>query len=254
MPGTDENPLFTYTLRLADSALVLGHRLCEWSGQAPTIEEDIALSNLALDLIGQARMFYAYAGRVENKGRNEDTLAYLRDEHGYLNLLITEQPNGDFAVTMLRQFLYAAFMRPYLAALMQSQDAELAAIAAKGEKELAYHLRHAGEWVIRLGDGTDESHARAQAALDDLAIWIDEFFDVDAIERTMMDAGIAPDPASLRAGFEATLAEVFGEATLTLPKVRHGQTGGKSGLHTEHLGPMLAEMQVLHRAHPGANW
>ena len=180
-----ETPLFVYTLRLADTALVLGHRLSEWAASAPTLEEDIALANLALDLIGQARLFYEYAGKVEGKGRDEDALAYLRDDRDYRNLLIVEQPNGDFAATMVRQFLYAAFAGPYFAALAKSNDATLAAIAAKAEKEMAYHLRHAGEWTIRLGDGTAESRARAQAALHDLAIYIDEFFEVDPIEARL---------------------------------------------------------------------
>ena len=157
-----ETPLFSYALRLADSALVLGHRLSEWSSRAPSLEEDIALSNLALDLIGQARLFYDYAGKVEGRGRDEDALAYLRDDVQYRNWLIVEQPNGDFAFTMTRHFLYCAFMHPYLAALTGSRDETLSAIAAKAEKEIAYHLRHAAEWLIRLGDGTDLSHARAQ--------------------------------------------------------------------------------------------
>ncbi len=162
--------LFAYVLTLADDALVLGHRLSEWSGQAPMLEEDIALSNLALDLIGQARLFYAYAGEIEGKGRDEDALAYLRDEHAFSNILLVEQPNGDFAATMVRQLLYAAFMHPYLQALQGSKDARLGEIAAKAVKEMAYHVRHAAEWVIRLGDGTEESHARAAAALEEL--WI----------------------------------------------------------------------------------
>ena len=249
-----DTPLFTYCLRLADTSLVLGHRLSEWNALAPTLEEDIALANLALDLIGQARLFYDYAGKVEAKGRDEDALAYLRDDSEYRNLLLVEQPNGDFAMSMMRQFLYAAFALPYFTALMRSKDETLAAIAAKAEKEMAYHLRHAGEWMIRLGDGTDESHARAQVAADELAIYIDEMFEVDSIERALIDAGIAPDPASIRAEFDETLAHVLGEATLTLPKVGYPQLGGKLGRHTEHLGHMLAEMQVLHRAHPGAQW
>jgi ring-1,2-phenylacetyl-CoA epoxidase subunit PaaC len=249
-----EAPLFAYTLRLADTALVLGHRLSEWAARGPTLEEDIALANLALDLIGQARLFYDYAGGVEGEGRDEDALAYLRDEREYRNLLIAEQPNGDFAATMVRQFLYAAFAEPYFAALAKSKDETLAAIAAKAEKEMTYHLRHAGEGTIRLGDGTPESFARAQAALDDLAIFVDEFFEVDAIERGLIDAGVAPDPQEIRATFDATLARVFEEARLTPPSVEHGQSGGKQGRHTEHLGHLLAEMQVLHRAHPGAVW
>lgn len=249
-----EAPLLAYTLRMADTALVLGHRLSEWTGLGPTIEEDIALSNLGLDLIGQARLFYDYAAKIEGKGHDEDALAYLRDDSEYRNLLLVEQPNGDFAVTMMRQFLFAAFQAPYLASLATSPDATLAAIAAKAEKEMAYHLRHAAEWVIRLGDGTAESHARAQAALDDLAIYTDEFFAPDAAESALMAAGIVPDPAGLRAAFDATLAKVLTEATLLRPEIKSGQHGGKTGRHTEHLGHLLAEMQVLHRAHPGATW
>jgi ring-1,2-phenylacetyl-CoA epoxidase subunit PaaC len=249
-----ETPLFAYTLRLADSALVLGHRLSEWIARAPTLEEDIALANLGLDLIGQARLLYDYVGKVEGMGRNEDALAFLRDDRDYRNLLLVEQPNGDFAVTIARQFLYAAFMHPFWRMAMSSKDETLAAIAAKAEKEIAYHLRHASEWLIRLGDGTEESHARAQAALDALSIYADEMFETDAIDRALIDAGIAPEPAALRPAFETTLRDVLAEATLSWPKVTHAQSGGRVGLHTEHLGHLLAEMQVLRRAHPGATW
>ena len=171
---------FTYVLTLADDALVLGHRLSEWSGQAPMLEEDIALSNLALDLIGQARLFYAYAGEIEGKVRDEDALAYLRDEHAFTNILLVEQPNGDFAATMVRQLLYAAFMHPYLQALQASKDVRLGEIAAKAVKEMAYHVRHAAEWVIRLGDGTEESHARAAAALEELWPYTGEMLEMSA--------------------------------------------------------------------------
>jgi ring-1,2-phenylacetyl-CoA epoxidase subunit PaaC len=247
-------PLATYTLRLADTALVLGHRLSEWSGHAPTLEEDIALSNLALDLIGQARMLYDLAGAAEGKGRSEDDLAYLRDDRDYLNLLLVEQPNGDFAHTMVRHLLYSAFAAPFTTALKASADQTLAAIGAKAEKEMAYHLRHAAEWVIRLGDGTDESRDRAQAALDGLMPYIDEMFETDAVDRALIASGVAPDPATLRAAFDATLAHVLAEATLVARPVRHGQSGGRNGVHTEHLGHMLAVMQSLHRQHPGAVW
>jgi ring-1,2-phenylacetyl-CoA epoxidase subunit PaaC len=247
-------PLATYALRLADTALVLGHRLSEWSGRAPTLEEDIALSNLGLDLIGQARMLYDLAGRAEGKGRSEDDLAYLRGDRDYLNLLLVEQPNGDFAMTMVRHLLYAAFAHPFTAALTLSRDETLAAIGAKAEKEMAYHLSHAAEWVIRLGDGTEESRTRAQDALDRLSPYVDEMFETDAVERGLIAEGVAPDPAALRPAFDATIADVLAEATLQLKPVRHGQTGGRSGVHSEHLGPMLAVMQSLHRAHPGAVW
>lgn len=247
-------PLLTYTLRLADNALVLGHRLSEWTAHAPTLEEEIALANLALDLVGQARMLYDYAAKIEGKGRREDDFAFLRDDRAFLNVLLVEQPNGDFAATMVRQLFFAAYAQPFYAALAGSKDETLAAIGAKAEKEMAYHLRHAGEWVIRLGDGTEESHARAKAALDDLVIYIDELFEVDAGDRALIEAGIAVDPAKIRPAFDKALGDILDEATLALPKISHAHRGGREGLHSEHLGPMLAEMQVLHRAHPGAEW
>jgi ring-1,2-phenylacetyl-CoA epoxidase subunit PaaC len=249
-----DQPLFTYTLRLADTALVLGHRLSEWTGRGPTLEEDIALSNLGLDLIGQARMLYDYAGKVEAQGRDEDALAYLRDDRDYRNVLLVEQPNGDFAATMMRQMIYAAFAHPFLQALMHSADETLAGIAAKAEKEMAYHVHHAAEWVIRLGDGTDESHIRTQTAADELMIYAGELFETDSVDRVLIEAGIAPDPALLRTAFDKTIADVFAEANLVLPKPGYAHTGGRTGVHSEHLSRMLAEMQSVHRAHPGAVW
>lgn len=246
--------LFEYALGLADDALILGHRLSEWSGQAPVLEEDIALSNLALDLIGQARLFYARAGEVEGRGRDEDALAYLRDEHEFANLLLTEQPNGDFAATMVRQLFYAAFKHPFYEALTRSQDRQLADIAGKAVKEMAYHVRHAGEWVIRLGDGTEESHRRATAALDDLWMYTGEMFEVDEGVEALVRAGIAVDPAGIRPAWDATVDRVLREATLARPADRWMQSGGRRGRHSEHLGHLLAEMQVLHRAHPGGRW
>jgi ring-1,2-phenylacetyl-CoA epoxidase subunit PaaC len=246
--------LFRYVLSLADDALVLGHRLSEWSGRAPMLEEDIALSNLALDLIGQARLFYQYAGEIEGQGRDEDALAYLRDEHAYANLLLVEQPNGDFAATMVRQLLYAAFAHPYLEALLRSKDARLAGIAGKAVKEMAYHVRHAAEWVIRLGDGTEESRARTAAALEELWMYTGELFEMDAGERSLVASGIAVDRATIEPTWDATINRVFGEATLARPAHSWMQSGGRAGRHTEHLGHLLAEMQVLHRAHPGVTW
>jgi ring-1,2-phenylacetyl-CoA epoxidase subunit PaaC len=248
------SPLLAYTLALADDALVLGHRLSEWSNWAPALEEDIALSNLALDLIGQARLLYSYAGEVEGRGRSEDDLAYLRDEHAYANLLLVEQPNGDFAATIVRQLLYAAFMHPYYQALQTSADRRLAEIAAKAVKEMAYHVRHAAEWVIRLGDGTDESHARAAAALDELWTYTGELFEMDEGEKALAKAGIAVDRERVRPAWNATVDQVLADATLLRPADRWMQTGGRAGRHSEHLGHLLAEMQVLHRAHPGATW
>jgi ring-1,2-phenylacetyl-CoA epoxidase subunit PaaC len=252
---TETLPLFSYTLRLADNALVLGHRLSEWIGHAPLLEEELALGNVALDLIGEARALYAYAGTVEGKGRDEDALAYLRDAHDFRNILLVEQPNGDFAVTICRQFLYSAFMHPFWRALARSTDATLAAIAAKAEKEAAYHLRHASEWLIRLGDGTDESHRRAQAALDELWPYAGEMFESDAVEQALIAQGIAVDPASLRAEWERSVDGVLAEATLAKPAASSWmQSGGRSGRHSEHLGHLLAEMQFLQRAYTGATW
>ncbi len=258
MPTTsvalNETPLVAYALRRADDALVLGHRLSEWCGHAPMLEEDIALANIALDLIGQARSLYDYAAQVEGSGLTEDHLAYLRDVGAYRNLLLVEQPNGDFAVTIARQFLYSALIDPYWRALTASADETLAAIAAKAEKESAYHLRHSAEWLIRLGDGTPESHARAQDALDGLWMYTGEMFEADATERSLVEAGVAVDPASLRATWDETVDAVLAQATLKRPAGGWMQTGGRAGRHTEHLGFVLAELQHLQRTHPGATW
>ncbi len=252
--GAAPHALFKLALGLADDALVLGHRLSEWSGTAPTLEEDIAFSNLGLDLIGQARLFYSTAGEIEGKGRDEDALAYLRDEYAYSNLLLVEQRNGDFATTMMRHLLYSAFMHPYFQAMQHSTDARLAEIAAKAVKEMAYHVRHSAEWAIRLGDGTKESHARAQTALDDLWMYTGEMFDLSEDEQALVRDGIAPDRAALKPAWDTTIDRVLAEATLKRPPDRWMQTGGRASQHTEHLGHLLAEMQVLHRAHPGARW
>ena len=249
-----ETPLVLYTLRRADDALILGHRLSEWCGHAPAMEEDMALANMGLDLIGQARELYTYAAEVEGKGNDEDKFAYLRDVRQYRNLLLVEQPNGDFARTMTRQFFYAAFADLYWRAMMMSRDATLAAIAAKAEKEFAYHVRHTSEWMIRLGDGTDESHRRAQTAVDDLWAFTGEMFAVDDAERGLIDAGIAVDPASLRPRWLKTVSTVLGEATLTMPQNDWMQKGGRIGHHTEHLGHLLSELQSLQRTFPGAVW
>jgi ring-1,2-phenylacetyl-CoA epoxidase subunit PaaC len=249
-----ETPLVLYALRRADDALVLGHRLSEWCGQAPMMEEDMALANMGLDLLGQARELYSYAAKVEANGNDEDKFAYLRDVRQYRNLLLLEQPNGDFARTMTRQFFYAAFADLYWRAMMNSRDATLAAIAAKSEKESAYHVRHSSEWIIRLGDGTDESHRRAQTAVDDLWAYTGEMFEVDDSERGLIDAGIAVDPATLRARWLETVSNVLREAALVLPKSDWMQQGGRSGRHSEHLGHLLSELQSMQRTFPGATW
>jgi ring-1,2-phenylacetyl-CoA epoxidase subunit PaaC len=249
-----ETPLVLYVLRRADDALILGHRLSEWCGHAPMLEEDMALANIALDLLGQARELYTYAAKVEGKGNDEDKFAYLRDVRQYRNLLLTEQPNGDFAHTMVRQFFYSALADLYWRAMMKSTDATLAAIAAKSEKESAYHLRHSSEWIVRLGEGTDESHARAQAAIDELWAFTGEMFAVDDSERGLVEAGVAIDPAALKPQWLKTVTDVVNEATLTLPKNDWMQQGGRAGRHSEHLGHLLSELQSLQRSFPGAAW
>jgi ring-1,2-phenylacetyl-CoA epoxidase subunit PaaC len=252
--SVSETPLVLYTLRRADDALILGHRLSEWCGHAPVLEEDMALANMGLDLLGQARELYSYAAGVEGQGNDEDKLAYLRDVRQYRNLLLLEQPNGDFAHTMVRQFFYAAFADLYWRAMMKSSDTTLAAIAAKSEKESAYHLRHSSEWMLRLGDGTEESHARAQGAIDALWAFTGEMFEVDGSERALIDAGIAVDPAILHPQWLKTVLSVVSEATLVLPKSDWMQQGGRSGRHSEHLGHLLSELQSMQRTFPGATW
>src|SRR5437763_6311033 len=252
--AVSETPLVLYTLRRADDALILGHRLSEWCGYAPMLEEDMALANMGLDLLGQARELYSYAAKVEGKGNDEDKFAYLRDVRQYRNLLLLEQPNGDFAHTMARQLFYAAFADLYWRAMMNSPDATLAAIAAKSEKESAYHVRHCSEWMIRLGDGTEESHRRAQTANDDLWAYTGEMFETDDSERGLIDAGIAIDPAALRPRWLESVSNVLREATLTLPNSDWMQQGGRSGRHSEHLGHLLSELQSMPRTFPGATW
>jgi ring-1,2-phenylacetyl-CoA epoxidase subunit PaaC len=249
-----ETPLVLYTLRRADDALILGHRLSEWCGHAPMLEEDMALANIALDLLGQARELYSYAAKVEGSDNDEDKLAYLRDVRQYRNLLLAEQPNGDFARTLARQFFYSACADLYWRSMTTSVDPTLAAIAAKSEKESAYHLRHSSEWIVRLGDGTAESHARAQAAIDDLWAFTGEMFAVDDSERGLIEAGVAVDPAGLRAQWLKTVSDVIGEATLVVPQNDWMQQGGRSGRHSEHLGHLLSELQSVQRTFPGVTW
>lgn len=245
---------FGYLLRLADSNLVLGHRLSEWIGRAPVIEEELALANIALDLIGHARALYAHAARIGGGGRDEDALAFLRDQIDYRNLLIVENKNRDFAHTIVRQFLYSAFAELYWDALTASRDAELAGIAVKAVKECAYHVRHSAEWLIRLGDGTQESHNRAQKAVDELWMYTGEMFESDEIDRAVLDAGIGVITTDLKPAWNETVEPVLMRATLQRPKDGWMMSGGRSGRHTEHLGHMLAEMQFLQRAYPGQQW
>jgi ring-1,2-phenylacetyl-CoA epoxidase subunit PaaC len=246
--------LFQFLLRLGDNTLILSHRVSQWCGHAPVLEEDIALANTALDLIGQTQMWLGLAGEVEGKGRSADDLAYLRDAWDFRNLLLVERPNGDFGQTMMRQFLYDAWQVLMLEWLMGASDARVAAIAEKASKEAAYHLERSSGTVIGLGDGTEESHRRMQAALEDLWPYTGEMFVGDAVDAVLAQAGIAPEAADLREAWEQLVGPVLAEATLTVPEAAYVQKGGKSGVHTEHLGFVLAEMQFLQRAYPGASW
>ena len=247
-------PLVEYLLRLGDDRLVLGHRLSEWCGHGPILEEDIALTNIALDLIGHASMLFKLAGQLEGEGRDEDALAYWRDEHQFRNLQLCELPNGDFGFTILRQFLFDAWSVQQLEALSRSSHSDLAAIATKALKESRYHLRHSGSWVERLGDGTEESHSRMQAALDELWPWTGELDYQDQVDRALQADAIAPDLAALRAPWEALTRDTLTRAALTIPTVPPRMTGGRFGRHTEHLGHLLAELQIVARSHPGAKW
>jgi ring-1,2-phenylacetyl-CoA epoxidase subunit PaaC len=246
---------YLYLLRLADNALVLGHRLTEWSSGAPTLEEDVALSNIALDLIGQARALYGRACALAGDGRDEDQLAFLRHAHEFLNVQLVERPNGDFADTMARQLCYSAFAVPlWEEELVHSRDTELAGIAAKAAKECAYHLRHSAEWVIRLGDGTAESHARMQRAINDIWMFTGELFDVDDVDRAMCAVRIGTNASKLFPTWDGTICDVLAKANLKRPADGWMISGGRRGTHTEHLAHMLAEMQFLKRAYPGATW
>jgi ring-1,2-phenylacetyl-CoA epoxidase subunit PaaC len=243
-----------YVLRVADSSLILGQRLSEWCGHGPVIEEDIALTNVALDLIGQARLLLTHAGKLEGAGRDEDALAFLRVEGEFRNVSLVELPNEDFARTILRNFLYAAFQAELWERLARSADSELAAIAAKSAKETRYHVQHAAEWTLRLGDGTAESHARMQRALDYLWPYTAELFTPTPEDEAAAAAGIGPAWPSLQPAWEARVVPLLQQATLTVPKRTPFVSHGKIGRHTEFLGRLLTEMQYLQRTYPGARW
>jgi ring-1,2-phenylacetyl-CoA epoxidase subunit PaaC len=245
---------FEYLLRLGDDRLVLGHRLSEWCGHAPILEEDIALANIALDLIGQATLFLGLAAKAEGKGRDADALAYLRDAVEYRNSLLVELPKGDFAVTIVRQLFFSVFAMLQAEALQRSSDSDVAGIAAKGLKESRYHVRHSADWVVKLGGGTDESHMRAQRAVDDLWRYTGELFLADDVERDAATSGAGVDPSTLESAWQTAVRQVVASAGLTIPDTSYMQRGGREGRHTEHLGHMLAEMQILQRSHPGASW
>jgi ring-1,2-phenylacetyl-CoA epoxidase subunit PaaC len=254
MLAMSDASLFSYLVRLGDDRLVLGHRLSEWCGHGPILEEDIALANVALDLIGEATLLLKLAGQLEGKGRNEDALAYFRDAIDYRNALLVELPVGDFAFTIVRQLLFSVFSLLQMEALQRSTNADLAGIAAKAVKEARYHVRHSAQWVVTLGDGTDESHSRAQRAVDELWRYSGELFMADAIDRDAAALGVGVDPSTLAEPWRVQVEDVLHRATLTIPSVTYMQRGGRDGRHTEHLGHMLAEMQIVARSHPGATW
>lgn len=240
-----------YALRLGDDRLVLGHRLSEWCGHGPILEEDIALANMALDLIGQANAFLGVAAGAD---ATPDSLAYMREAVDFKNALIVELPKGDFGFTIVRQFLFSAFALLQMERLTSSSHTELAGIAAKAVKEGKYHVRHSGEWVLTLAGGTDESHARTQAALDDLWRYTGELFAADDLDRAAAAAGEGVDPSTLQTPWHAIVDPLLERAGLTIPAVKAMQAGGRAGRHTEHLGHMLAEMQIVARSYPGASW
>jgi len=251
---SSSTPLLQYTLHLADDTLILGHRNSEWTGHGPILEQDIAISNIALDLIGQARNFYQYAAKLAGGSVTEDSLAYLRDGWDFRNSLLVEQTNGDWAKTILRQFFFSAHQTALYERLAAGGDETLAAIGAKAYKEAVYHLRWSSEWVIRLGDGTEESHNRMKKALDELWKFTGELFVPAPYELWATEAGIGADLSLLRPKWEERVKDVFDEAGLPYPAAEWIQTGGKEGRHTENLGYILAEMQFLQRAYPGCEW
>ena len=254
MPRVELDPHFAYLLRLGDDNLVLAQRLGHWISRAPDLEEDIALGNIGLDHLGVARHLLTHAGEVEGKGRDEDDLAMFRTEREFFNLILCEQPNGDFAHTMARQLFIDAWQVPLWEALSASQDRQLAGIAAKALKEARYHLRHSSTWVVRLGDGTAESHRRMQAGIDALWRFTAEMFDADEVDSEMVARGIGVEPSSLRAEWDRTIDAVLADATLARPADDYARVGGRQGFHSEHLGHLLAEMQWMQRAYPGLRW
>ncbi len=246
--------ILQYVTRLGDDSLVLGHRVSEWCSYAPFLEEDLALANTALDYIGRARLFYSYAAKLADDGRDEDDFAFMRDQRDYQNLLIYEMPRGDFAFSMVRQLMVDVFNVLFLEQLEQSKDQMLSGIASKAIKESRYHLRRSQDWILRLGDGTEESHQRCQAALDDLWGYSHEMFEPDALELSLAGQGIAVDTRTLKTVWQSQIGEILQQATLSIPADDWAVKGGREGYHSEHLGHLLNEMQSVHRAFPGQKW
>ena len=254
MAQNTADTLIKTVVQIADDHLILGHRMSEWCGHAPMLEEDLSMPNMALDLIGQSRSLYNYAATLENKGRTEDDFAYLRTDREYTNCLLVERPNTDFAHTMLRHFYFAAFMQPFWDGVLQGNDETLCGIAGKALKETGYHVRHSGEWIIRLGDGTEESAARMVDAVDALHSYTAELFTEDDARQACIQQGILPDTEAVQTQWNTTIEQVFKTACLEVPEVTFPQLGGRNGQHTECFGYLLAELQYVQRAYPGAQW
>lgn len=252
--ASDHSERFRYALFHADDNLVLSQQLGRWISRAHDLEEDIALANIALDLLGRARMLLDYAGQLEGKGRSEDDLAMFRSEREFTNLLMVEQPNRDFAHTIVRQFLFDAYQHGLWTEMCGSQDTTLAAIAGKAIKETRYHLRHSSQWVMRLGGGTEESHRRSQQAVDTLWRFAPEMFELDSVTSPLVESGIAPSPPRLQPAWDRSVRGTFSAAGLSIPDDRFARSGGRNGFHTEHLGYLLAEMQWMQRSYPGMQW
>ena len=249
-----DDPAVRYLLRLGDTCLILAQRTAEWCGHAPVLEEDLALANIALDLLGQARGLLTHAGRLEGRDHGEDQLAFLRDERDYCNVTLVELPNRDFAFTVVRLALMAAWFRVLWERLQRSSDGELAAIASRALREARYHWQHAGDWVVRLGDGTDDSAARMHSAVAQAWLYTAELFDDDEVDASAGATGLGPRWSDLRTPWLAEVRALFAEATLAMPPESRFRSDGKRGRHSEHMGYLLAEMQYLHRAHPGGAW
>lgn len=250
----DNKSLYEYLLLLGDNSMILGHRLSELCGHGPSLETDIALTNISLDLFGQVRNYFQYAAKVKGEGKTEDDIAFLRLAHQYRNVQLMEQPNTNFAHVIGRQFFFDAFHQPYLEALTESRDEQIAAIAVKSLKEVKYHYRFSSEWVKRLGDGTVESHEKMQEAVDHLWPYVGELLEETPLEAKMKQAGIGPDLNSLQSVYWSKVKAVLSEATIDIPEVKWFQTGGKKGVHTEHLGYILSELQYMQRAYPDMSW
>lgn len=249
-----QEALYNYTLRLADDTLIIGHRVSEWCGKGPILEEDIALTNISLDLIGQATLLFEYLAEFNEDGKSSDDIAFIRHANEYKNVLLCEQPNGDFGQTIVRQFLYSSFAQIFYRELMKSKDAKLAAIAEKSLKEVKYHVKHSAEWIIRLGDGTEESHKRVQESIDYLWKYKNELFFTDEVDTLMIAEGIAPDIKEFENEYNTFINHILSEATLEIPTHGWEQKGGRTGVHTEHLGFILAELQYMQRAYPNMEW